>query len=459
MSGGGATGPVGGANTAEVAVGHVLDDLRSVRLRFVPPILLGFIMLFDSWDSVAISYVMPSLTAEWQLKPVSMGALISSGYAGQFVGAMLLGMLAERFGRMPVFLVAMTLMSLLAIGCAISPDYWTLIVLRFVQGVMIGGALPVAITYINELAPTSIRGRYFGTFQFICMAGYAAAAQSSAIVIPHLGWRWLFGLGVIPLALLPLVVLLLPESPRWLARLGRIDDVNRALAKLGGPPIAVDAELATGGRKAPAAAPTRVKALFASDYRKRSIIIISLWFFTSFATFGLTTWVPSIYVREFKIPVADALAYAAISSTLYLFASPIVAAVMDHTGRRPLALGGTLIAAVALLSLAVHIPDSRTVLIALVVLGALSISIGSLIVWPYTAESYPTRLRAVGLGMASATARGASMLTPLIVGGILAESGSVRVVFGVVGTCALIAFLLWLTATRETARMSLDDLK
>jgi putative MFS transporter len=87
-----------------------------------------------------------------------------------------------------------------------------------------------------------------------------------------------------------------------------------------------------------------------------------------------------------------------------------------------------------------------------------SISIGNLIAWPYTAESYPTRIRAVGLGVASATARGASMLTPLLVGGILSQSGSVRLVFGVLGACALTAFVLWLTATRETARMSLDSL-
>jgi putative MFS transporter len=292
------------------------------------------------------------------------------------------------------------------------------------------------------------------------MAGYAAAAQSSAVVIPHLGWRWLFGLGAIPLLMLPLVALLLPESPRWLARLGRIADANRALAKLGGGPLPVETTGAVPANMPPSAvAPTRMTALFAPDYRKRTIIIICLWFFTSFATFGLTTWVPSIYVREFKIPVTDALAYAAISSTLYLFASPIVAVIMDYTGRRPLGLAGTFIAAAALLSLSVHIPESRFVLIGLVVTGALSISIGSLIVWPYTAETYPTRLRAVGLGMASATARGASMLTPLIVGGILGESGSVRVVFGVVGACALVAFILWLTATRETARMSLDDLK
>jgi putative MFS transporter len=146
MSGGAAIDTTSPVHGAEAAVGHILDHLKTARLLFLPPILLGLIMLFDSWDSVAISYVMPSLTAEWGLKPVSMGALMSAGYAGQFVGAMLLGIFAERWGRMPVFLVAMTLMSLLAVGCAIAPDYWTLMVLRFVQGAMIGGALPVAIT-------------------------------------------------------------------------------------------------------------------------------------------------------------------------------------------------------------------------------------------------------------------------------------------------------------------------
>lgn len=460
MSGGAVSAPTGKITAAEVAVGEVLDELRTVRARFVAPLLLGFIMLFDSWDSVAIAYVMPSLVAEWGLKPVAMGSLMSAGYAGQFVGAILLGILAERHGRMPVFLVSMVIMSLLAIGCAIAPDYNALFALRFVQGIMIGGALPVSITYINELAPTRIRGRYFATFQFICMSGYAAASQSSAFVIPHLGWRWLFGLGAIPIVLLPLVVVLLPESPRWLARIGRGADANRALAKLGGRPADIDLAVASTSpaQEAVKVAPTRMTSLFGREYRTRTLVIIALWFFTSFANFGLTTWVPSIYVTVFKIPVAQALGYSAIASTLFLFVAPTIAVVIDHVGRRPLALGGTFVATIALLTLGFAPPGGTTMLVALVITGQVAISIGSVIVWPYTAENYPTRVRALGLGMASSTARGASMLTPLAVGGILGSGGSISVVFAVFGFCALFAFVLWVTATRETARRSLDEL-
>jgi len=361
---------------------------------------------------------------------------------------------------MPVFLVAMALMCILAIGCAVAPDYSTLFALRLVQGIAIGGALPVSITYINELAPTKIRGRYFATFQFLCMAGYAAASISSAYVIPNFGWRWLFGIGAFPLVLLPLVMILLPESPRWLARSGKIDEANRALRKLGGGTVTAPSENVVKTEAGPRVkvAPTKVTALFSPEYRRRTIIVIAMWFATSFASFGLTTWVPSIYVTVFHIPVAEALTYSAIASTVFLFVSPTVGFIIDHFGRRPPAIAVTLIASVALLGLAVYIPQSTAALVAMVVTGQIAIFVGSMIIWPYTAEIYPTKVRALGLGMVSSTARAASMLTPLLVGGILGSGGSISLVFAAFGFCALTAFILWVTATRETARKSLDAL-
>jgi putative MFS transporter len=415
-------------------------------------------MLFDSWDSIAIAYVMPSLTKDWGISPVIAGSLISSGYVGQFIGAILLGALAERLGRMPVFAMAIVVMGLLALGCAFSPDYRVLLAIRFCQGLAIGGALPVSITYVNELAPTLTRGRYFAIFQWICMSGYAAASLSSTVIIPNLGWRWLFGLGATPLVLLPLVLLTLPESPRWLARAGRAADAAKALQKLGARLAALPA-----GAELPPAPVTnapriRLSVLFSATYLKRTIIIIGLWFLTSFANFGLTTWVPSIYVTVFHIPVANALKYAAIASTAFLVATPFIAALMDTVGRRPFAIFGTGVAAAALGVLTFYHPSEVWLLVTLVVTGQLCISISSFIVWPYTAESYPTHVRAVALGMCSSTARAASMLTPLFVGVILNSGGSISLVFGVFSLFALAAMILWTTATKETARVRLETL-
>jgi putative MFS transporter len=445
-------------STMEAEIGESLDRLTAFRARIWAPVLLGLIMMFDSWDSIAIAYVMPSLSKEWGLGPAVIGSLISSGYIGQFIGAIALGALAERAGRMPVFAGAVTVMGALALGCAFCPDYRLLFAIRFVQGLAIGGALPVSITYINELAPTATRGRYFATFQWLCMSGYAAASISSTVIIPELGWRWLFGFGAIPLIFLPLVLVTLPESPRWLARRGQAEAANRALRKLGGSVVPTEVPVEAGLVAAETPPSVRLTALFSPVYRSRTIVILLLWFLTSFATFGLTTWIPSIYVTVFHIPVADALKYAAMPATLFLVATIGIAALVDSVGRRPFAIFGTAVAAIALAILTFYHPPQRWLLVTLIVTGQLCISMSSLIVWPYTAENYPTNIRAVALGVCSSLARAASMLTPLFVGVILNIGAPIGVVFAVFSVFALAAMILWWTATTETARVRLETL-
>jgi MFS transporter, putative metabolite:H+ symporter len=194
-------------------VGDTLDGAGAWSLRSRAPWLLGLLMLFDSWDSVVIAYVLPVLNGEWHLSALQTGWMVSAGYAGQFVGAIVFGSLAERCGRLPVLRWLVLLMSLLAVACAMASDYNQLIALRALQGLTIGGALPVAICYINELAPTATRGRFFGTFQFLMTSGFGLAALAGAWLIPAFGWRVMFAIGAAPLVVLPFTWML-PESPR-----------------------------------------------------------------------------------------------------------------------------------------------------------------------------------------------------------------------------------------------------
>lgn len=453
----------GPASPLELRVGDTLDNLRTFRVSILAPLLMGLIMLFDSWDSIAIAYVMPSLSKEWGLHPAMMGALISSGYIGQFLGAVLLGSLAERYGRMPVFINSVIVMAVLALACTIAPGPEALLAIRFVQGLAIGGALPVSITYINELAPTLTRGRYFMIFQWLCMSGYAAASLSSTVIIPNLGWRWLIGMGGIPLLLIPIVILALPESPRWLARTGRAARVPAALAKLGGELPAEDVALAKfrtqDAQSSQEPKPPRIpiSALFASGQRASTIILMSIWFTVAFTNFGLTTWAPSIFVTVYNIPLADALRYAALTPILFLVATPFIGATMDRFGRRPYAITGCIAAGSALLLLAFFRFDTP-VLVALVVIGTLGSSLSSFIQWPYTAESYPTHLRAVGMGVCSSMARAASMLTPLFVGVILNTGAAIALVYSAFAAFAFGAASLWVFATQETARRKLETI-
>lgn len=445
------------ASANEAAVGAVLDDIRTFRHNYWAPLLLGFIMLFDSWDSIAIAFAMPALAIEWKLDPMQMGLLISAGYGGQFLGAFSLGAIAERVGRMPVIIAAVALMCVLAIACAMAPGFNSMFVLRLLQGIMIGGALPVAITYINELAPTKTRGRYFGLYQTLAMSGFSIAALLSPFVIPYLGWRWMLGLGVIPIVLLPLVWITLPESPRWLARAGRLDAANKALAKLGGrAALFTNADEPAKTDTAPVAKPNLL-SLFTPKLRGHTSVITALWFLTMFVSFGLTTWIPSIYVKVFNIPVERALNYSAMASIAIFICLAITGTLIDKYGRRPFALGGLIVTAIVLLWIPIFRPESELVLVALITTGKVAIFFGTFVLWPYTAETHATPVRALALGYASSIGRASSMLTPLFVGFVLARGASVNIVFAFFGLFALIAFILWIVRTRETVGKALDS--
>jgi putative MFS transporter len=423
-------------------------------LRKWIPYLLGLIMLFDSWDLICIAFVLPSIAKEWGLGPVQSGWLISAGYGGQFLGAVTCGALAERWGRLPVLKPIVIVMCLLAIACGLSQSYGQLVAIRLVQGFAIGGALPVAISYINEIAPAKTRGRFFGTFQFLMLAGYGLSSLASAFVVPVFGWRAMFFLGAAPLLLAPFLYGL-PESPRWLAARGRIGEAVKALQRLGGrpPEVANDAAQAQGGatERRPSTA-----ILFSPEYRSRTVVTFLLWFLTSLVSFGLVTWVPSIYVSVFKIPVPKALQYSAIAA-IFIFVIPLVLRqTIDIVGRRLPALLGAAVGGAALVALAFIDHSLTTVIVTLTITGQVGASIGSMVLWPYSAEVYETRVRALALGAASSLARGASMLTPLAVGGVLAATNSIAPVFMIFGVSAVSAAILWIFFTKETAGREMD---
>jgi putative MFS transporter len=443
----------GARETLQAAVAARIDAITGWKVRYFAPLVLGLIMLGDSWDSILIAYVMPSLREQWGLTPLQVGTIISSGFAGQFFGSLLLGPAAERFGRMPVFHVAIVAMCLLSIGCALAPDREVFLALRFLEGVAIGGALPVCISYVNELAPTKTRGRYFSLFQFIMVSGYSLASIASAYVIPTFGWRAMFYIGAGPILLIPLVMATLPESPRWLAKVGRVGAANQALARLGTVPV--DERLP---HESDNAARVPIIGLFAPAYRRRTVVVSILWFFASMVSFGLATWAPSLYVEVFHVKIEDALRYSALAGAIYLFVPLVFAAIIDRYGRRGPAIIGAAVSFASLLGL-VLIDHTQTLLVVtLITTGWVAAASGSIILWPYSAEIFPTHIRSTGLGLVSSLARGASMLTPLAVAGVLTATGSVRVVFALLAICSMIVTLTWLLFTRETARRSLEEL-
>jgi MFS transporter, putative metabolite:H+ symporter len=197
--------------------------------------------------------------------------------------------------------------------------------------------------------------------------------------------------------------------------------------------------------------------LFAPEVRKTFIVVTLMWFLTSLVSFGMQTWVPSLYTRMFNIPLAQALKYNLVATIAVLVLPLVLRFSIDRVGRRPLPLLGTAIGGIALVALIFVEPSATLVIVTLSIIGQIGISIGSMVLWPFTAETYPTRIRSLALGVSSSVARAASSGTQLLVGGLLAKTNSASPIFLVFGLVSFAVAMLWLFGTRETAGRAMAD--
>jgi putative MFS transporter len=410
---------------------------------------------FDAFDALSIAYVLPVIVPLWKLTPGAIGMLISAGYVGQLIGALLGGALAERIGRRPVVVAAVLWFGLLSIACASAWSYESLLVLRLLQGLGLGAEVPVAATYISELAAARRRGRFVLLFELVFPVGLVAAALLSRWIVPHLGWQYMFYVGGIPALFALLMMRNLPESPRWLASRGRRKDAAEAIAFIERQVIA-----ATGKELPPPrpivdvalAPPLAWTDLFGPRYLRRTLVIWVAWFATYFANYGLTTWLPTLYQSVFKLPLDTALTYSLLVPTVGLASSLSCALLIDVVGRRLWFVGAFFWAAAGFLVLWWIGPTTPERVLVLSALAYMAIGTLSLALYLYTAELYPTRARALGTSAGTAWLRLASIIGPSVVGMIIA-SGGLGEVFLVFGCVVLAAGLVMLLAVETRAHV------
>ena len=416
-------------------------------------IVVGTATFFDAFDALAIAYILPAIIPLWHLAPGDIGWLISTGYVGQLIGALAGGWLAERFGRRPVIIASILWFGLLSIACAFAWSYQSLVVLRTLQGLGLGAEVPVAATYISELAKARGRGRFVLLFELVFPVGILMAALLGRWIVPHLGWQYMFYVGGLPALLALFMMRLMPESPRWLASSGRALEATDTLTF-----IESEVEKATGA-PLPGIGPLEKTLetkqagwadLFGPAYLGRTLLLWVCWFATYLANYGLTTWLPSVYQQVFKLPLEQALNYGLIAVALGLVSSFLCALLIDRVGRRiwfSAAFGGS---AATLLTLWWIGPTTPERVLVLTTLSFMCISTLSLSMVLYTSEMYPTRMRALGSGVATAWLRVASIVGPLVVGTLVAGGGlgTVFLVFGLTVLLAAVVVALFAVETK-----------
>jgi len=386
-------------------------------------IIVGTATFFDAFDALAIASVLPVVAPLWKLTQPQTGFLISAGFLGQLVGALLFGWLAERHGRMTAMIWSIALFSVMSLVCAFAFDYWSLLVLRAIQGIGLGGEVPVAAVFISELAKAKGRGRFVLLYELVFPIGLVAASLVGLWVVPRLGWQYMFAIGALPGLLALLLRRLLPESPRWLAVHGRHSEAEAAMAY-----IESETQKATGEPLPPVKPvvstlekPASLADLFGPLYLRRTLVVWVMWFCAYCVNYGLAIWLPTVYRTVFKLPLEQSLKYGLITQAVGLLGTLICALVIDHVGRRLWFAWSFAAAAVALAALALYQAPTAEQVLTCMTIAYFFISSVNIGVYLYTPELYPTRVRALAVGTATAWLRFASIIGPTVVGTMIAS--------------------------------------
>ena len=386
-------------------------------------IIVGTATFFDAFDALAIASVLPVVAPLWKLTQPQTGFLISAGFLGQLVGALLFGWLAEHHGRMTAMIWSIALFSMMSLVCAFAFDYWSLLVLRAIQGIGLGGEVPVAAVFISELAKAKSRGRFVLLYELVFPIGLVAASLVGLWVVPRLGWQYMFAIGALPGLLALLLRRLLPESPRWLAVRGRHSEAEAAMAY-----IESETQKATGEPLPPVKPvvstlekPASLADLFGPLYMRRTLVVWVMWFCAYCVNYGLAIWLPTVYRTVFKLPLEQSLKYGLITQAVGLLGTLICALVIDHVGRRLWFAWSFAAAAVALAALAVYQAPTAEQVLTCMTIAYFFISSVNIGVYLYTPELYPTRVRALAVGTATAWLRFASIIGPTVVGTMIAS--------------------------------------
>jgi putative MFS transporter len=440
---------------AKPNAGARLERLPMSRYQYTLFVVVATAFLFDTADTAALGYMLGRIKAELGLSVAQAGVLASASLLGMLFGAGSAGILADRFGRKPVFQFSMVLWGIGSLLCGLSTTYAALLGSRLVLGLGMGMELPIALALVAEYMPTHLRGRFTAVLEGFLPIGFIAVGILVYFLMPLVGWKGVFIALSVPALFLFVIRRTVPESPRWLEATGRLDEAERVMALIEGrvmraakltrlpdPVVSVvTLEADTQHRWFGS-----IKDLWHPDYRDRTRMLWIVWFFSQIGYYGLTSWLASL-LEQAGYAGAKSILYTIVMSFAGIPGFIGAAYLLERWGRKPTAalylLGGAAAAFVYGQCIS-HQADLPVVIAAGLAMQFFIFGMWS-VIYAYTPEHYPTRSRGTGSSMASSVGRIGSILGPAGIAFILPHTGTVGA-FGL-GACSFAiaaGAILWL---------------
>lgn len=298
-------------------------------------------MFFDAVDMGAMNFLLPALTKAFHLTPVQAGLLASMAMAGMLVGSVIAGQLADRVGRKAMIQWSMILWGAAGLLLAASWNFTSLLLFRFLLGLGLGAEYPVANAMVPEFLPKRARGRYLTVMEGLAPVGVICAGIVSYLVLPHVGWRWVFVAEALPAMWLFVVRRSIPESPRWLEARGKKEEAERVTAgierevqKRFGKPLPPGISSDFVERSSGTAS---FWELWSRQYYKRTVMFCILWPATLFGYWAINLWLTTLLVdRGFEVVRSIGYVITITSAGIPGFLSGTY--FIERIGRRPLLL-------------------------------------------------------------------------------------------------------------------------
>lgn len=416
------------------------------------------IMLIEGYDTTVVGYIAPALRSYWNLQPQALAPLFGIGLLGLGIGSLALGPIADRVGRKTLLIGSVGVFGLASLASAFAPDLSSLVILRFLTGLGLGSAMPNAYTLAAEYSPARLRASLVAPIGCGMAAGGALGGLFAGTVMQTHSWSMMFIIGgLLPLVLLPVLVIWLPESARYLIARGAPEQKIRKTLQRMYPAADLDEIrfVHSGERRSD----FPVKHLFSRALVRDTLLLWMMTFGTLLVVYMLGNWLPLLVHESGAAPGTGAR-----MMSCYLFGSTVGAillgVLMDKYKPQRVICITMIAASVALASLGGVL---QTTVLAFTFLFIIGMGTGGTMTGANILATiiYPTHARATGVGWALAFGRIGSVVGATVVGAMLTAGWSLSKIFlvaaGTLFFAALCAALLRNAPPSRLQRRSVDS--
>jgi AAHS family 4-hydroxybenzoate transporter-like MFS transporter len=430
-------------SSTTISVSDVIDSRPIGALQWSVFVLCGLAVFVEGFDTQAIGYVAPVLSKEWKLPPGGLGPVFAAGLAGLALGAFFLAPLADWIGRKPVIVWSVSAFGLLTLATGFCHDFSTLLFVRLAAGFGLGASMPNAITLTAEYSPQRRRA----TSVALLMCGFGLGSASGGVAAARLlessGWPSVFFAGgAITLLLVPVLIVFLPESVRFLSfPSGEAARLSRLMARID-PAVGVAQFAATRD----ATRRLRVRELFVHGQARVTILLWVIFFMNLLDLYLLANWLPTA-IHDAGLSVGVAALATTMLQVGGIIASFALGPLVDRFGPTfvlPViyVFGAVCIALIGFAGTSVAFTVVSVFGAGFAIVGSQNCNNG------VAARVYPTEVRATAVGWANAVGRIGSIVGPTIGGIMLGLHADMRSVFIASAVPPLIAALAYLAMRR-----------